>query len=108
MSMFGIQTNVGQSLLQRREFLRVGAGLAVSGFMAPEAMLPQSSATTPASRTLGKARSCILVYLLGAPPHQDMFDLKPDAPAEVRGPFRPIATSVPGMQICEHLPRLAR
>ncbi len=56
----------------------------------------------------GRARSCILVYLLGGPPHQDMFDLKPEAPAEVRGPFRPIATSVPGVRICEHLPRLAR
>ena len=54
------------------------------------------------------AKSCILVYLLGGPPHLDMFDLKPEAPAEIRGPFGPIATSVPGLQICEHLPRLAR
>jgi hypothetical protein len=53
------------------------------------------------------ARSCILVYLLGGPSHVDMWDLKPDAPAEVRGPFRPIATSLPGLHICEHLPRLA-
>src|SRR5262249_42417901 len=50
---------------------------------------------------------CILIYLLGGPPHLDMWDLKPAAPAEVRGPFRPIATNVPGVQICEHLPRLA-
>src|SRR5205823_6372039 len=55
----------------------------------------------------GKARSCILVYLLGVPPHLDMWDLKPSAPMEVRGPFRPIATTVPGLQVCEHLPRLA-
>ncbi len=56
----------------------------------------------------GSAKSCILIYLLGGPPQLDMFDLKPEAPAEVRGPFQPIATNVPGVQICEHLPRLAR
>jgi hypothetical protein len=54
------------------------------------------------------ARSCIFIYLLGGPPHLDMFDLKPDAPAEVAGPFRPISTSVNGLHICEHLPRLAK
>ena len=53
------------------------------------------------------ARACILVYLLGGPPHLDMFDLKPYAPAEVRGPFSPISTNVPDLQICEHLPKLA-
>jgi hypothetical protein len=53
------------------------------------------------------AKSCILVYLLGGPPHLDTFDLKPRAAAEVRGPFAPISTSVAGVQICEHLPRLA-
>ena len=56
----------------------------------------------------GKARSVILFNLLGGPSHQDMFDLKPEAPAEIRGEFRPIATSVPGLQICEHLPKTAR
>src|SRR5262249_12570747 len=59
-------------------------------------------------RREGGARSCILVYLLGGPPHLDMWDLKPGAPAEVRGPFRPIPTVLSGVQICEHLPRLAR
>src|SRR5438105_3681569 len=54
-----------------------------------------------------RPRSCILVYLLGGPSHLDTFDLKPDAPAEVRGPFQPIATDVPGLRVCEHLPRLA-
>lgn len=55
----------------------------------------------------GGAKSCILVYLLRGPPHQNMFDLKPEAPSEIRGPFHPIETSVPGLQICEHLPQLA-
>src|SRR5690606_37129961 len=52
-------------------------------------------------------KAIILVYLCGAPPHQDMYDLKPDAPAEIRGEFKPIDTKVPSIQICEHLPRLA-
>jgi len=54
------------------------------------------------------AKAVILVNLLGGPSHIDMFDMKPDAPAEVRGEFRPIATSVPGLQICELLPKTAR
>lgn len=88
-------------MLDRREFLCWGGGLAVAGLAA--------SATTRAQEhaSARSARSCILVYLLGGPPHLDMWDLKPSAPAEIRGPFRPVATDVPGMQICEHLPRLA-
>jgi hypothetical protein len=54
------------------------------------------------------ADACILVFLNGGPSHLDMWDMKPDAPAEIRGEFRPIATTVPGVQLCEHLPRLAR
>lgn len=92
-------------LIERREFLRVAGGLAASGFVLPGAF---ARSTKSVGGTTGRAKSCILVYLLGGPPHQDTFDLKPDAPAEVRGPFQPIATSVPGVQICEHLPRLAK
>jgi hypothetical protein len=87
--------------LNRRDFLRVGGGLAAAGFLAG----PAHSRPGPGRHG---ARSCILIYLLGGPPHLDMWDLKPNAPAEIRGPFRPIATSLPGLQICEHLPRLAR
>lgn len=54
------------------------------------------------------AKNVVLVYLLGGPPHQDMWDLKPDAPKEIRGPFQPISTTVPDMQISEHLPELAQ
>ncbi len=53
-------------------------------------------------------KAVIMIYLPGGPPHQDTFDLKMDAPAEIRGEFKPIPTNVPGTQICEHLPRLAR
>src|SRR5207245_11496315 len=52
-------------------------------------------------------KAIIMVYLPGGPPHQDMFDLKTDAPSEIRGEFKPIARKVPGIQICEHMPRLA-
>ena len=53
-------------------------------------------------------KALILIYLPGGPPHQDMFDLKMDAPSEIRGEFAPIGTNVPGIQICEHLPRMAK
>ena len=53
-------------------------------------------------------KAVINVFLGGGPPHQDMFDLKPDAPSEIRGEFKPIATNVPGIQICEVFPRMAR
>jgi uncharacterized protein (DUF1501 family) len=87
--------------LDRRDFIALG-GLALGACAFPAVAAPL---TGKAPRR--PARSCILVYLLGGPPHLDTFDLKPDAPAEVRGPFKPIATAVPGLRICEHLPRLA-
>jgi hypothetical protein len=95
---------------RRREFLRIGRGLAAAGLVLPALRATATAAHNeqpPRSGSFGRARSCILVYLLGGPPHQDMFDLKPEAPAEIRGPFQPIATSVPGVEICELLPLLA-
>jgi hypothetical protein len=96
----------------RREALRVG-GLAFTGLTWPSWL--QARAATqprPAGRPprggFGKARSCILVYSYGGPSHLDVWDLKPEAPREVRGDFRPIASGVPGLRITEHLPRLAR
>ncbi len=93
-------------LLDRRALLARGGGLIAAAWAWPRALRaePESTGT---GHALPPASSCILVYLLGGPPQLDTFDLKPLAPAEVRGPFRPIATSVPGMEICEHLPRLA-
>lgn len=85
----------------RRDVLHLG-GLVAASTMSSWAGL---RGATPTARP---GRSCIMVYLLGGPPHLDMWDLKPDAPAEIRGPFRPIQTRVPGLQICEHLPRLAQ
>ncbi|MBS0266903.1 MAG: DUF1501 domain-containing protein [Planctomycetes bacterium] len=92
---------------RRRDFLRVGGGLACAGFGLPTWVAQAQGDTRDGGRG-GRAKSCILVYLLGGPPHLDMFDLKPEAAAEIRGPFQPIATNVPGLDICEHLPRLAQ
>lgn len=89
----------------RREFLRIGGGLAIAGLSAAGWARAENSPSAPKKAS---ARSCILIYLLGGPPHLDMWDLKPDAPAEIRGPFRPIDTTLPGVRICEHLPRLAQ
>jgi hypothetical protein len=95
--------------ISRREVLQVGySGLLGLGL---PSLLASRSAAAPSGQGQGqgtrKPRSVILVFLTGAPSHIDMFDPKPDAPPEVRGEFRPIATRVPGIQICEHLPRLA-
>jgi hypothetical protein len=89
----------------RRAVLRAGA-LSLFGSMNLPRLL--QAAAQAGDRPEAKARSIILLNLFGGPSHLDMFDMKPDAPAEVRGEFRPIATSLPGVHICEHLPRLAR
>jgi hypothetical protein len=91
--------------MQRRQFLQAGMWSLLGGLGSQG--VAEGASTTPAGG-LGRAKSCILVYLLGGPPHQDMWDLKPEAPAEIRGPFRPIASSVPGIQVSEYLPRLAQ
>src|SRR5271168_1929676 len=86
----------------RREFLQIGA-LGVGGLTLAQLLKAEASAGVRSSQ-----KSVILIYLVGGPPHQDMLDLKPDAPQEIAGPWRPIATNVTGIQICEALPRLAR
>jgi hypothetical protein len=88
--------------MTRREMLTIGA-LGLGGLALPDLLRAE------AQQGVGKSRKAIImIYLCGAPPHQDMFDLKMQAPAEIRGEFQPIDTSVPGIRICEHLPRLAR
>jgi hypothetical protein len=88
----------------RRELLRAG-GLSLFGSMTLPRLLQAAEASPPRPR---KARSIILLNLYGGPSHLDMFDMKPDAPVEVRGEFQPIASSLPGVHVCEHLPKLAR
>jgi hypothetical protein len=89
----------------RREAMTVGALSALgAGFSLPRLLaIEEAKLARP-----GKAKSVILLYLHGGAPTQDMFDLKPSAPAEIRGEFKPIATNVPGIQISEHLPRTSR
>jgi hypothetical protein len=91
------------STLARRDFLKVGAGAAL-GLAIPR---PGLANNPPLGGREARAQSVILVNLTGGMSHLDSLDLKPDAPAEVRGEFKPIATTVPGLQVCEHLPQLA-
>jgi Protein of unknown function (DUF1501) len=89
--------------ITRRELLQVGySGLLGLGM--PTLLTRPARA---AERGAPKAKSVILVFLTGAPSHLDTFDLKPETPPEIRGEFKPIATAVPGVHVCEHLPRLA-
>ncbi|MFO0872186.1 MAG: DUF1501 domain-containing protein, partial [Pirellulales bacterium] len=91
--------------MTRRELFRRQAAWAVGA-----GVLPALAASNRAdgSTGLGKAKSVIFLYLHGGAPSQDMFDMKPKAPANIRGEFSPIATNVPGIEICEHLPGMAR
>jgi hypothetical protein len=88
--------------VSRRNFIKIG-GLGALGLTLPQLLLAEAQAGVRHSH-----KSVILIYLVGGPPHQDMFDLKPDAPIEVRGPHQPIKTNVPGVQVCELFPRMAR
>ncbi len=94
--------DVLQKTLSRRDWLRVG-GLGTLGLSLPRLLRADA---TSGPRPL--ARSCVLFLLHGGPSQLDVWDLKPAAPAEIRGEFKPISTNVPGIQITEHLPRLAK
>ncbi len=88
----------------RRDFLRIG-GMSLCGVSMLDVLRAHSA---PARKGGRKATQMICVWLGGGPPHTDMFDMKPDAPAEYRGEFKPIATKVPGLQVCELMPELAK
>src|SRR5262249_34524391 len=88
----------------RRQFVR-GLGFGGLGLSLP-AVLQRHAQAQEAPRP--RAPSGILIFLFARPSHSDTWDMKPDAPAEFRGEFRPIATSVPAVRLCEHLPRTAR
>lgn len=93
----------------RRELLTAGGISLFGGMTLPDvARAEQAARGSSAWVRPGRAKSVILLYLMGGPPQQDTFDLKPDAPAEVRGEFRPIETNVSGIQICELLPKSAQ
>jgi hypothetical protein len=95
--------------ISRREVLRVG-GLAFTGLMWSDMLRARAASQAsrkPGRGNIAKAKSCILIFNYGGPSHIDTLDLKPDAPQEIRGEFKPIATRAQGMSITEHLPRLA-
>ncbi|QDU92924.1 DUF1501 domain-containing protein [Lignipirellula cremea] len=88
--------------VSRRDFLRVGS-LALGGLTLPQLLRAEAAAGVRQSR-----KSVIMIYMVGAPPHQDMYDLKLDAPSEIRGECQPIATNVPGIQISHLMPQMAK
>src|SRR5262245_21622376 len=90
------------SIYNRREWLHLG-GLGLLGLSFPRRLHASGKA-----RREPIAKSCVLFVLHGGPSQLDTWDMKPSAPVEVRGEFKPIATSVPGIHICEHMPRLAQ
>lgn len=102
---FGHRHDIG---ITRREWLQVGyagfLGLGLPSFFTAKAGADEAKRRS----TSKKAKSLIVIFLTGAPSQIDTFDLKPDSPVGIRGEFKPIATKVPGMQVCEHLPRIAR
>ncbi len=97
---------MGPVRISRREMLEIG-GASLLGLSLPR-LLHANASTTAKTGITPRADHCIVIFLNGGPSHLDMWDTKPDAPAEVRGEFKPIATSVPGVQFGEHLPRLAK
>src|SRR5260370_482052 len=94
--------------VNRRNFLKIGAfgaGLTLADMLRLQA---QASNAPNQAAAPSRPKSAIMIYLPGGPSHMDMYDLKPDAPAEFRGEFRPVQTNVSGVQICEHFPLQAR
>ncbi len=94
--------------ISRRELLRAG-GLGLFGLSFNDLLRAQATApVNSVGGSFGRAKACILLFMWGGPAHQDTWDMKPNAPREIRGEFQSIPTNVPGIQICEHFPRLAR
>jgi hypothetical protein len=95
----------------RREWLRIGGlsalGLGLPDLLRTRALQAASPHGSPITPVPARAKSCIVLFLFGAPAHQDTWDMKPDAPSELRGEFKPISSSVPGTMLGEHMPRLA-
>jgi hypothetical protein len=97
--------------INRRELLRVGS-LSALGLSLPRLLQAAQTGAPPRGiindPTFGRAKNIIYVWLQGGPPQHETFDPKPEAPSEIRGPFKPIQTNIPGIQFCELLPRIAR
>lgn len=99
-----MQERLSVNRWSRRELLRVG-GLGAVGLSLPQLL---AAADKPVTGPAPKADACIIIFLNGGPSHLDMWDMKPAGPIEIRGEFDPIASSLAGVDVCEHLPRLAQ
>ena len=91
----------------RRELLQLGAA-GLTGLTLPALLRAEEQTRRQPGRRGARAKNVIFIWQQGGPPHQDTWDMKPDAPREKRGEFNPIATSLPGYTVCELLPRLSR
>ncbi len=102
LNIFGKSTGKFCDQVSRRSFIKIGS-LGLAGLGLPQILSAEKKAGKSNSH-----KSIIMIYLPGGPPHQDMYDIKTDAPVGIRGEFKPINTNVSGIRICEHLPRLAK
>jgi len=94
--------------LTRRDLLQVG-GLSLFGLGVSDALrLADVQANPPVAKSFGRAKACILLYLYGSPSQLETFDMKPNAPPEIRGEFKPIPSTIPGLPVCELLPNLSK
>ena len=102
LTIFGDRSDSGFcDRLPRRSFLSIG-GLAMGGLSLPQILQAESENGKNPSTGAGRShKAVIMIFLPGGPPHQDMFDLKMDAPREIRGEFKPIPSHVSGIEICE-------
>jgi hypothetical protein len=95
-------------LFSRRRFALKAGAASLLGLSISRLLKAQALAASQQLRVVPRAKACILLFMWGGPAHQDTWDLKPDAPAEIRGEFKPIPTSVPDIRICEHFPLLSQ
>jgi hypothetical protein len=102
-------TRAGKSRdrMSRRQLLEIG-GMGLLGLGLPDLLRADAHRSRVDGRPAPRAKSCIVLFLAGGPSHLDMWDMKPEAPVEIRGEFKPVPTTVPGLELCELLPRLAR
>ena len=110
LTIFGPKSSGFCDGINRRGFLRIGTfAMGSAALNLADIFRAEAGMKSRAGGTGGLGHKAVInIFLAGGPPHQDMWDLKPDAPAEIRGEFKPIATNVPGIEICEVFPRLAK
>src|SRR5262245_58493881 len=100
--------NVGYAMLHRRDALLALGQVGLGALTLPGLLAGQRQAAASPRPVRARAKSCIFIFLWGGPPHQDMWDLKPNAATGIRSPFQPIASAVPGIDMCDQLPLIAR